>query len=366
MCGLYIHIPFCVQKCKYCDFNSFSGLEGLFDDYFSCLDKEIERTKKNGDIFDTIYIGGGTPTAVDNFYLTGLIKSITNRTENCEITVECNPGTAGFDDLINLRRTGANRLSIGLQSTDNDELKMLGRIHTAEDFDECFQNARRAGFDNISIDVMFGLPGQTVSKLEKTLYKASSYKSEHISAYCLKVEEGTPFSKMKLNLPDDDTCAEMYELCVSFLKKCGYNRYEISNFARDGKISRHNTKYWTIDDYMGIGAGAHSLYKGKRFSKISNVKKYIETIDRGGSAVENEETLTEFDKMSQFVFLGLRLEEGISLDRFNKIFGRSINSVFGEQINKYTKMNVMEIKDRRLFIKPEFLYVSNNILSDFV
>lgn len=366
MCGLYIHIPFCVKKCKYCDFNSFSGLDGLVPDYLACLQKEIEEIKKNGSVFDTIYIGGGTPTAMDNSYLTGLIEGVTNRTDDCEITVECNPGTVSQADLKNLRNAGANRLSIGLQSADDNELKTLGRIHSFADFDRCVSDARRAGFDNISLDVMFGLPDQTKEKFYQTLVRAAQYESEHISAYCLKIEEGTPFAKMPLSLPDDDECADMYELCVNFLREKGYNRYEISNFARGGKISRHNTKYWLLEDYIGVGAGAYSMYNGRRFSKISNVENYIRAINSGESPIQNAKTLTEFDKMSEFVFLGLRMSEGIRKDRFHELFGKDITEVFGAQIKKYTGMGVMAESYDRIFIKPEFLYVSNNILSDFV
>ncbi len=366
MTGLYIHIPFCKQKCKYCDFNSFSGLEGLFEDYFLCLEKEIEFTAQKGLLFDTVYIGGGTPTAPPNKYLVKLIKSVKNVTSGCEITVECNPGTVTYSDLVSLKNAGANRLSIGLQSTDNEELKMLGRIHSLKDFEACFCNARRAGFDNISVDIMFGLPNQTLKSFAKTLEKAASCGGEHISCYCLKIEEGTPFAKMDLTLPSDDECADMYDYCVNFLKKHGYERYEISNFAKNGKASRHNTKYWLLEDYIGIGAGAHSLYKGKRFSKIPDVRKYIDEILKGNDAVNELNTIIMQEQMSEFVFLGLRMTDGIDTEKFYKKFGTSIYDIFGSQVEKYLKMGVMEEKDNRIFIKSDFLYVSNNILADFI
>ncbi len=366
MTGLYVHIPFCVQKCKYCDFNSFSGLEDLFEDYFVCLEKEIAKTADQGIIFDTVYIGGGTPTAPPNKYLVNLIKSIKNVTQNCEITVECNPGTASLLDLENLKKAGANRLSIGLQSTDDNDLKMLGRIHTLRNFEDCFLGARKAGFDNISVDIMFGLPNQTLSSFKNTLKKAVTYNSEHISCYCLKIEEGTPFASMKLNLPSDDECADMYEFCVDFLKEQGYDRYEISNFAKNNLISRHNTRYWLLEDYIGIGAGAHSLYNEKRFFKIANIKKYMEEISKGNDAVADCKTISKEEQMSEFVFLGLRMADGIEEDKFSKRFGVSLFDVYGKSLEKYLKMGVMEAKNGRIFIKPEFLYVSNNILSDFV
>ena len=366
MCGLYIHIPFCVKKCKYCDFNSFCNMEDLFEDYFVCLKSEIARIKAEGVVVDTIYIGGGTPTAVPCHYLTDLIEQIDNRAKDAEITVECNPGTVSKDDLQKLKKSGATRLSIGMQSTDDDELETLGRIHNLKDFEVCYKNAREVGFDNISIDIMFGLPDQTKEGFLKTLKKSVSYGSEHISVYALKIEDGTPFSKMQLNLPSDDESADMYEMCVNFLAENGYDRYEISNFCRDNRISKHNTKYWQTKDYIGIGAGAYSCYKNKRFSMISDVPAYIEKILSGESAEENVENLTDFDKMSEFVFLGLRMVGGISEKEFEERFGKNIFDVFGKEIYKYINLEVMEHKNGRICIKPEFLYVSNNILSDFV
>ena len=364
MTGLYIHIPFCVKKCKYCDFNSYSNCENLYEDYFLCLNKEIE--KYNNLTFDTVYIGGGTPTVPPNHYLTELVENIKNKAENCEITVECNPGTVSFDDFKNLKSAGVNRISMGLQSGNDDELEMLGRVHSFADFEESFYSARKAGFDNISLDIMFGLPDQTLDGLRETLKKAALFNAEHISSYCLKIEEGTPFSKMELNLPDDDQSADMYDLCVKFLEENGYNRYEISNFAKNGKRSKHNTKYWLMEEYIGIGAGAHSYYKNERFSKICNVKEYIDAIKSGKDAVEEIRYVSEEEKMSEFVFLGLRMTDGISETDFFKTFNRDINEVYGNQIEKYLKMGVMERKSGRIYIKPEFLYVSNNILSDFV
>lgn len=366
MCGLYIHIPFCIKKCKYCDFNSYCGLDDLHEAYFACLEKEVLEAAKNGVIFDTVYIGGGTPTAVDNKYLVNLIKNIKNKTDDAEVTVECNPGTVSFNDLKNLKLSGVNRLSIGLQSTNDDELEYLGRIHTVSEFEECFYNARKAGFDNISIDIMFGLPNQTLETFKKTLQKAAGYNSEHISCYCLKIEKGTPFASMKLNLPDDDMTADMYDYCVEFLKKQGYERYEISNFAKNGKISKHNTKYWLLEDYIGIGAGAHSFYKNKRFSKICGVKEYINEILSSKDAVETTEEITETEKMSEFVFLGLRMEKGISEEKFKELFSKDIFDVYKIPLEKYLKMGVLKKEKGRIFIKPQFLYVSNNILSDFI
>lgn len=364
MAGLYIHIPFCVKKCNYCDFNSYGGFESLFEDYFLCLKKELSCLKEK--VFDTVYIGGGTPTAPPNKYLTDLIENIPNLKKVSEITVECNPGTVSGEELHRLRESGANRLSIGLQSANENELRLLGRIHSFNDFENCFKNARKAGFENISADIMFGLPNQTISALSNTLGKVSMLEAEHISAYCLKIEEGTPFAKMKLTLPSDDECADMYDFCVDFLAENGYERYEISNFAKNKKISVHNSGYWRREDYIGIGAGAYSLWNGRRFSRKNNVREYINLIKNGENAVENVIPLTKDDEMSEFVFLGLRMAEGISEAEFLKNFGKDIFSVYGKSLEKYLNMKVMERKNGRIFIKSGFLYVSNNILSDFV
>ena len=366
MTGLYIHIPFCVKKCSYCDFNSYSNCENLFDSYFKCLKKEIIRVREEGVVFDTVYIGGGTPTFPPNHYLTDLIKYIDNITADCEITVECNPKTVSPEDLENLRKAGANRLSIGMQSADDDELKALGRVHNFADFEECFKWARKAGLDNISIDVMFGLPDQSMKSFRKTLEKAVEFNSEHISCYCLKIEEGTPFAKMSLNLPSDDMTADMYELCADFLEKNGYYRYEISNFSKKGKESKHNRKYWLLEEYIGIGAGAHSYYKGKRYSEKTNILEYINAISSGEDALSDMVFVSEKDKMSEFVFLGLRMTEGIDEERFKELFGKSIYDVFGNEIEKYINLNVMAKENGRIFIKKEYLYVSNNILADFI
>ena len=366
MTGLYIHIPFCKKKCNYCDFNSYCGLDDMHEAYFSCIEKEVLQTAKDGIVFDTVYIGGGTPTVPDNKYLVNLIKNIKNITSDAEVTVECNPGTVSLEDLKRLKSSGANRLSIGLQSTDDKELEFLGRIHTLAQFEECFYNAREAGFDNISIDIMFGLPNQTIETFKKTLKKAAGYESEHISCYCLKVEKGTPFAAMKLNLPDDDKIADMYDYCVEFLNDKGYELYEISNFSKNGKRSKHNTKYWLLEDYMGIGAGAHSFYENKRFSKIRGVKEYINEISKGKDAIANIENITETEKMSEFMFLGLRMADGVSEEKFKEMFLKDIFDVYRAPLEKYLKMGVLKREKGRIFIKPQFLYVSNNILSDFI
>ncbi len=368
--GLYIHIPFCKSKCGYCDFNSYAGKEGLIEPYFDALNNEIElMAKKYMGAVDTIYFGGGTPTSVDAKYICRTIYTIKNNFEHCsniEITTECNPGTIDFNGLCKLYDGGINRLSIGLQSADNGCLKALGRIHTVEDFDKCFHNARRAGFNNISLDLMYGLPEQTMDNWTETLRSAVQFNPEHISAYALKIEDGTPFASKKLNLPDDDLVADMYQQAVQYLCDKGYGRYEISNFAKVGFESRHNLKYWKYNDFIGVGAGAFSCADGVRFSNVLDIEEYIESIKEQNSAEVYREDISDFDKMSEFVFLGLRLENGISEKEFKDRFYLNIDEVFGEQIDKYTKTEFLIRQNGQICFSDKGFFVSNIILADFV
>ena len=369
--GLYIHIPFCKSKCLYCDFRSFANRDEYIGPYFSALKKELRYwgEKEKDRVLDTVYFGGGTPSYVDAKLISEVIKevkTIFNIQPDSEITVECNPGTIGFQDFKLLKEAGANRLSLGLQSTDNSMLRAIGRIHTLEDFERCFLDARRAGFFNISIDLMYGLPGMNLEDWEQTLQKALSFDAEHISVYALKVEEGTPFSKMKLALPNDDLTADMYELAVETLRNNGYKRYEVSNFAKKGCESRHNQKYWRLDDYLGVGLGAHSFMDSERFFNISEMEEYISAAESGGTLVEERTPVTLNEQMSEFVFLGLRCEDGISLREFKKRFGVSITDVFGAPIKKYTDWGFLVSDGERLKFSDKGFFVSNLILADFV
>ncbi len=368
--GLYVHIPFCKAKCGYCDFNSYANKGGFVKPYFSALEKELslsaERYPRS---VDTLYFGGGTPTFVDAEFICQMVDLVKEKFEQCsnfEVTAECNPGTVGYEGLFSLRQAGVNRLSIGLQSAEDRCLKALGRIHSVEDFERCFSDARRAGFSNISLDLMYGLPDQTMEDWRKTLRCAADFGTEHISCYALKIEEGTPFSKMSLNLPDEDAVADMYEEALGFLGRCGYERYEISNFAKKGFESRHNMKYWKCHDFLGVGAGAFSCVDGERFSNVCAVEEYIERIEKFGSACEEREALDSFDKMSEFVFLGLRLSGGISEKEFEKKFSLNIDEIFGKPLKKYTEMGFLERNGGKIRFSDKGFFVSNTILSDFV
>lgn len=366
--GIYVHIPFCKQKCLYCDFNSYAGMETKVSAYCDALVKEINLFGGDKDA-DTLYFGGGTPTYLPVENLVLILNAIRNKfnvLDDAEITIECNPGTIDKEGLVKLRKAGFNRMSIGLQSADDTLLKNLGRIHSFAEFCECVNSAREAGFENLSFDLMYGLPEQSMDIWKETLDKAIILNPDHISCYGLKVEEGTPFSRMNINLPDEDITCEMYDYLVEYLKKFDYSRYEISNFAKQGRESRHNTRYWLCNDFIGFGAGAYSCVNNKRFSNCLSVNDYCEMIENDKTAVVNEEILTYNDLMSEFCFLGLRLKEGISEMEFQNRFNRDIQSVFGDVLEKNLKRGTLTYKNNRFLIPDEFIYVSNSIMCDFI
>ncbi|HIV85756.1 MAG TPA: radical SAM family heme chaperone HemW [Candidatus Monoglobus merdigallinarum] len=376
MFGAYIHIPFCRHKCGYCDFNSYAGIPELSEAYTAALIGEIDRFRASGlgSPLDTVYIGGGTPTYINDRLLLKILSALDKKLyirSGAEITVECNPGTADERKLKNLFGGGVNRLSLGLQSADDGILKRLGRIHTYADFLSCFSAARSAGFKNISVDLMFGLPGQSCDIWLDTIDKTAALSPEHISAYSLKIEEGTPFfelhSRGELDVPDDDENRDMYDMAAARLREEGYHRYEISNFAKPGAQSRHNTLYWTLEDYIGFGAGAHSYIGGRRYSNVSDVREYISRFSKGDDIQTEYESGSLFDTMCEFVFLGLRMDCGISKAEFKKRFGTDIYEVFGNALKRHTEiLGTLEDSGDRLRIKSEYIYVSNQILSDFV
>ena len=367
--GIYIHIPFCKSKCNYCDFNSFAGIEHLQKDYCTALKNEIKNYNCKIDIVDTIYFGGGTPTYLSPDLLVdilGTVKENFTLSKDCEITTECNPATIDKNGLFELRKAGFNRVSIGLQSCNNDILKILGRIHSLNDFENCIRQARFTGFKNISLDLMYGLPNQTTEIWLDTLKKAVAFSPEHISCYSLKIEEGTPFSRMKLNIPDDDAVREMYDICTEYLDKNGYERYEISNYSKKGFESKHNCKYWRCDDFIGFGAGAYSCIDKTRYNNISDIQDYMVSVREKKNAIDEKIQLSDRDMMSEFCFLGLRMSNGISSYDFKQRFNSDITQIFGKEIEKNIKRKTIIQKNGRYIIPPEWIFVSNEILSDFV
>nr|WP_303242128.1 radical SAM family heme chaperone HemW [uncultured Blautia sp.] len=367
---IYIHIPFCIRKCDYCDF--LSGPSGPEEqaDYVQALLREIQAVEEGeGRSVSSIFIGGGTPSVLDERLLGDILREIRNRfkmKEDAEITIEVNPGTANIGKLQAYREMGINRLSIGLQSPEDRELKILGRIHNYGQFLETYQEARTVGFDNINIDLMSAIPDQTYEGWVKNLRTVAELEPEHISAYSLIVEEGTPFAARKLNLPDEDTEYNMYEATAQILKEYGFEQYEISNYARKGRECRHNVGYWTRQDYLGFGLGASSLYGKERFANTADMKKYLENSKNPEKIREKEPSLTREDEMAEFMFLGLRMTKGISKADFQRCFGCTIESVYGEVLEKYESMELLLEKDGRIFLSREGIHVSNSIMAEFL
>ena len=367
---IYIHIPFCVKKCDYCDFLSGPSGPEEQSDYVQALLREIDAVKEGkGRSVSSIFIGGGTPSVLDAGFIGEILNRIRNKFQvqnDAEITIEANPGTADYGKLQAYRDYGINRLSIGLQSPDDRELKILGRIHNYEQFLETYKKARKAGFDNINVDLMSAIPDQTYKGWEKNLRTVAELEPEHISAYSLIIEEGTPFAARQLNLPDEDTEYNMYEATARILKEYGYKQYEISNYAKRGMACRHNVGYWTRQDYLGFGLGASSLYGKERFSNTADRKKYLENSFSPELIREREPILSREDEMAEFMFLGLRMTEGVARTDFEQIFGCCIEQIYGDVLKKYESMGLLQEKNGRIFLSRAGIHVSNSVMADFL
>ena len=367
---IYIHIPFCVKKCDYCDFLSGPSGPEEQSDYVQALLREIDAVKEGkGRSVSSIFIGGGTPSVLDAGFIGEILNRIRNKFQiqnDAEITIEANPGTADYGKLQAYRDYGINRLSIGLQSPDDRELKILGRIHNYEQFLETYKKARKAGFDNINVDLMSAIPDQTYKGWEKNLRTVAELEPEHISAYSLIIEEGTPFAARQLNLPDEDTDYNMYEATARILKEYGYKQYEISNYAKRGMACRHNVGYWTRQDYLGFGLGASSLYGKERFSNTADRKKYLENSFSPELIREREPILSREDEMAEFMFLGLRMTEGVARTDFEQIFGCCIEQIYGDVLKKYESMGLLQEKNGRIFLSRAGIHVSNSVMADFL
>lgn len=352
--GVYIHIPFCKQKCFYCDFPSFAGRERFIDNYLSALGRELElAAEKYGEQGRlkpaTVYVGGGTPSLLALNQMEGLFAAIDkhiNLDFVDEFTIEANPGTLTVDKLRLMKAAGVNRLSIGVQSLDDDCLKSIGRIHTAREAVESVRLAQEKGFDNISIDLMYGLPGQTMETLKASVEKALTLDVQHISIYGLQLEEGTVFSRQqemgKLQLPDDEQVEMMYDYITEVLPLNDYTRYEISNYALPGFESKHNCLYWQDVSYLGFGAGAHSYWQGSRYENPADIEQYISRISGGEILGYMEEQVGEKEHMEEFCFLGLRMTSGIKKGKFKEVFNKDIHEVFGETIKEMKGKALLE------------------------
>ena len=369
--SLYIHIPFCKQKCLYCDFPSYSGKERLMDEYIVALNKEILQKAKKYSI-NSIFIGGGTPSYLNDSSLQSLLATLNklDLKEHLEFTVECNPGTLNKKNLQIMKNYKVNRLSMGLQSTKNSILKKIGRIHSYDEFKNNYLLARNIGFENINIDLMFGLPNQTLEDWKESLEEIAKLEPVHISAYSLIIEDGTPFynlyEKDKLNLPDEDKERHMYLSTKNILNKYGYYQYEISNFAQRGKECFHNKVYWQCNEYLGLGVSASSFIDKKRIKNIDGIEEYIEKIDKYENVIGQIHTNDINDDMEEFVFMGLRMTDGIKMNEFKKRFNKDIYEVYGDVIEKNIKKELLICNSDKLFLSSRGVEISNYVMSDFI
>lgn len=370
---LYIHIPFCVKKCAYCDFLSAPADREAREAYVSALLREIrslpgEYGMDNREVI-SVFVGGGTPSLLEGVRMKEIMDALREHflfAPDAEITVEANPGTLDREKLRLYGRSGINRLSLGLQSASDRELRVLGRIHTCGDFLESYRNAREEGFANINVDLISAVPGQTYEDWIRNLRTVAELGPEHISAYSLIIEPGTPFAQMELDLPDEDTEYRMYEDTAAVLGEYGYRQYEISNYAREGFACRHNAGYWKRTEYLGIGLGAASLFEGRRFHNTVDMKEYLADSGRPGAMRKDMENLTRQDEEEEYMFLGLRMTEGVSESKFEEQFREKMTDVYGAVLRKYEKMGLLQKKGDFWSFTRKGIHVSNSVLADFL
>lgn len=385
--GIYVHIPFCMKKCYYCDFCSFESSEKLQEEYISALIQEIRASKictneqynkienDKDYIVKTLYIGGGTPSIINEKYIGRIINELNNKftfDKDLEATIEVNPGTVTYNKIKYYKEIGINRLSIGLQSTNNRLLKLIGRIHNYSEFETTYQIAREIGFKNINVDLMIGLPGQTIEDVEKSLRCIVEKNPEHISVYSLILEDDTKLKQLieskDLNLPSDDVERKMYWQVKSILEKNNYKHYEISNFSKANYESRHNTDCWKQKEYLAFGLGAHSYLSNIRFSNTTNIQNYIENI-RNRDFEKNiniEEIQNQETKMSEYIILGLRLIKGFNTEDFFKKFNTRFEDIYKKEIQKLTNENLIQICKGNVKLTNKGIDFANIVWGEFI
>lgn len=373
--GIYIHIPFCKQKCLYCDFPSFAGKEACQEEYLDALLFEIREQGKyyQDRIVDTVFFGGGTPSALPSDALPRVLKALRASfaiADDAEISAEANPGTVDIDKLTAWKEAGINRISFGVQSFHDSLLRGIGRIHTADEAREAVRLARQAGFGNINLDLICGLPSQTVEMLKDDVEQALALGTDHLSVYGLIVEEDTPLERMvevgTAVLPTDEDEEAMYDWVTDHLEGQGYHRYEISNYARNGKVCRHNLKYWQFADYLGLGSAAHSFIGGKRFANERMPEAYIERMRTEGSARLPDEAETIEELRGEYVFLALRTTEGIDTADFRRVFGADIDAVYGDVIDRLISERLLERNGTYLRLTKHGMKYGNRVFAQFV
>lgn len=372
--GLYLHFPFCVRKCRYCDFLSGPSDEGTKRQYAEAMIREIRRLGPKTDdcLVTSVFLGGGTPSLMPVDCLREIFEAMRENfriVPDAEITMEINPGTL-TGELLAFVSEEVNRVSLGVQSFHDKELSILGRIHTGLEAEHSVRLLQKTGISNINIDLMSSIPEQDVSSWKGNLKRAIALGVPHISAYSLIIEEGTPFFDMKkagkLRLPDEEEERTMYHLTKEVLHKAGLEQYEISNYARPGFECRHNLKYWRRADYLGLGVGAASLFHHRRFRNTRNLSLYISESSDQKDLIRDEEILTEKDEMEEFMFLGLRLNEGVSEDEFRTNFGKTMESVYGEVIRRHCEEKLLRHQNGRYFLTERGRDIANYVMSDYI
>ena len=384
--GLYIHIPFCKQKCSYCDFCSYAEKQDLISKYIKCLLQEIKEVGSNNradfengkdDLFSvkTIYIGGGTPSLIESKYIVQTIEEIKSNfelDENTEITIEVNPGTVTLEKLEDYNKVGINRLSIGLQSTHEHLLKEIGRIHTYLDFLDTFRFAREAGFENINVDLMIGLPNQTLDDVKESTKKVMALKPEHISVYSLILEENTKLEdfviKGKMELPDDEIERKMYWYVKKALEKHKYIHYEISNFAKPGFESKHNSDCWNQNEYIGIGAAASSFMNNARYENTSDLEEYISNIEneKPSKNIQLQELLNDESKIDEYMMLSLRKISGVNITEFKRKFNQNPIIRYNKILEKLIKEELIEIDGNNIRLSSKGIDLANLVWEEFI
>ena len=374
--GIYIHIPFCKQKCFYCDFCSFANKNEMQEKYVETVINEIKNiTHKEKYTVTTIYLGGGTPSILNPDYIKSILQEIKSSFEildDAEITIEINPGTVNEEKLKKYKEYGINRLSIGLQSANDKILKKIGRIHDYKQFEETFFYARKCGFKNINVDLMIGLPTQAVEDVKQTLEKIIQKNPEHISVYSLIIEEGTIIEKLinenKLQLPDEETERIMYWTVVNELKENGYNQYEISNFSKKTYESKHNTNCWKQKQYIGLGTSAHSYLNKKRYSNTNNIEEYIKNIQENNISknITIHEEQTEESTMNEYMLLGLRMIQGININEFKQKFKIDPTIKYKEILEKLQKENLIQITKTSIKLTKQGINFGNIVWEEFI
>lgn len=367
---LYVHMPFCVQKCLYCDFLSWHDSRENQARYVQALCREIRACQGRYPArVSSLFFGGGTPSVLEPGHMTEIMEALAevfSFEPDSEMSIEANPGTVNLEKLKTYEKIGLNRISFGLQSAHNEELKALGRIHTWEEFLESYDLARQAGFDNINVDLMSGIPDQTLSSWQKTLSRVLELAPEHVSAYSLIVEEGTPFAQRKLNLPEEEEERRMYEMTAEMLGSQGYRQYEISNYALPKRECAHNMGYWMRDDYLGLGLGAASLFDNQRWNNTDSMEEYLEKSERPEEIQVCREKLSVREQMEETMFLGLRMTEGIERERFQEEFGISVEEVYGDALRRLEGLGLLQADRGRIYLTRKGISLSNQVFVEFL